>query len=195
MLTKLFIVALSAIFIENVVFVKLLGVCPGFGDIKRIKTSINIGVSVAIVMVFSSAIVFLANKYLLIRFNLSYLRIFVFVLIIVLSMKIIEFVLSKLLKKIYNALKDYIPYVITNCAILGIAIISIDSAQSFLYTVVYSFFSAVGFTLAIILISSIKEKLQFCETPKAFEGAPILFVAAALIAMAFMGFSGVKFPV
>lgn len=195
MLAKLFVVALSAIFVENVVFVKLLGDGHTFGEIKRIKTSISIGVSVALVMVLSSIIVFVANKFLLIRFNLTYLRILIFVLIIVLTIKIIEIFLLKLLSNIHIAFKSYIPYIITNCAVLGIAIITIDRTQSFLETIVYSFFAAVGFTLALVLISSVSEKLQFCDVPEAFKGAPILFIAVALLAMAFMGFSGMKFPI
>ena len=195
MLAKLFIVALSAIFIENVVFVKLLGVFPIFDEHKRIKTLFNMGAYVALVMVLSSSFMFLVNKFLIMRFNLTYLRIIIFVLIIVITMKLLDILLMTLLTKIHNALKNYFPYVITNCAVLGIAIIIIDRGLSFFETIAYSFFSAVGFTLALILILSIKEKLQFCSVPKAFEGAPILFIAIALLAMAFMGFSGIKFPV
>ena len=192
--TKLLSIALGAILVENFVLVKLLGIGPFLGASKKISTSLGMGAAVTFVMGLSSAVAWTFNTYLLVPLRLEYLRTVVFVLIIAVLVQLVEMFLKKVKPTLHSALGIYLPLVTTNCAVLGIAILvtNTDTSYTFGEAVTYGITAAIGFTLALVLFHSIRERLQFSETPQSFEGLPIALVSAALLAMAFMGFSGLK---
>ncbi len=192
MLTSLFSISLGAILVENFVLVKFLGICPFLGVSKKTDTAVGMGMAVTFTMTMASAITWLANKYILVRFNLEYMQTLAFILIIAALVQFVEMVLQKMMPALYNSLGIYLPLITTNCAVLGVAILNIQNNYSLIESIVYGFTAALGFTLAIVLFSTVRERIKFSDYPKCFEGFPIALVTAALIAIAFMGFQGLK---
>ncbi len=189
---ELFSLSLGAILIENFIFVKFLGICPFLGVSKKTDTALGMGLAVIFVMTVSSAVTWLVNDLLLVKFDLEYMRTVAFILVIASLVQFVEMVLMKTMPPLYQALGIFLPLITTNCAVLGSAIVNIDNGYNFIQSVLYGFSAGVGFLIAISLFASIREKLEFADCPKAFEGFPLALVTASLLAIAFMGFQGLK---
>ena len=184
--------SLGAILVENFVLVKFLGICPFMGVSKKMDTAIGMSMAVMFVITLSSAATWVVNEFLLIRFDMEYMRTVAFILVIAALVQIVEMFLQKAVPALYEALGIYLPLITTNCAVLGVAIINSDNKTGFIESVIYGFLAAVGFSLALILFTSIRERIEFSDIPKSFEGFPIALVTASLLAIAFMGFTGLK---
>ena len=181
---------LSAALVNNVVLSRFLGLCPFLGVSKKTSTAVGMGSAVTVVVAISSAVTFVINRFILIPLDLVYLRTIVYILIIAALVQSVEIILKKKIPSLYNALGVYLPLITTNCAVLGV---SIDSAQknlSFGDSMLYSVGTAVGFFIAIVLMSGIREKIEYSNVPKAFKGTPIVLIIAGLMAIAFYGFAG-----
>ncbi len=190
-LTYYFSLALSAILIENFIFVKFLGCCPFLGVSKKIDTATGMGIAVIFVMTVASAVTNLVNTYIL-GTTYAYMRTVVFILIIASLVQFIEMFLMKSMPALYESLGIYLPLITTNCAVLGVANLNVTNGLDFIGSVIYGFSAGVGFTLAIVLFASVREKLEYADYPKCFEGFPIALVSASLLAIAFMGFQGLS---
>ena len=190
--TELFSLALGAILLENFVLVKFLGCCPFLGVSKKTETALGMGLAVMFVMTVASAVTYLVNKYVLLTFDLEYMQTVAFILIIASLVQFVEMFLMKSMPSLYQALGIYLPLITTNCAVLGVALLNVQKNLNFIGSVVYGFSAAVGFTLAIVLFASVRERLEFSECPPSVEGFPIALISASLLAMAFMGFQGLK---
>ena len=190
--TELFSLALGAILLENFVLVKFLGCCPFLGVSKKTETALGMGLAVMFVMTVASAVTYLVNKYVLLTVDLEYMQTVAFILIIASLVQFVEMFLMKSMPSLYQALGIYLPLITTNCAVLGVALLNVQKNLNFIGSVVYGFSAAAGFTLAIVLFASVRERLEFSECPPSFEGFPIALISASLLAMAFMGFQGLK---
>lgn len=188
--TEIISLALGAVLIENFIFVKFLGICPFLGVSKKTDTALGMGLAVIFVMTVASAATYLVNTYILA--NYQYMQTVAFILIIAGLVQFVEMFLMKMMPSLYQALGIYLPLITTNCAVLGVALLNVSKKLNFLGSVLYGFFAAVGFTLAIVLFASIRERLEFADEPKSFQGFPIALITAGLISIAFMGFQGLK---
>ncbi len=191
-LGNLFAIIIGSIFINNFIFAKFLGICPFMGVSKKIESSIGMGMAVTFVMTLASAVTWIVYNYLLVPFNLEYLQTISFILIIASLVQFVEMVVRKTSPNLYKALGVFLPLITTNCAVLGVAILNVQEKYNFIETTVNGFAAAVGFTMALILLAGVRERLEYAEVPKAFQGVAIAFISAGLLAMAFMGFSGMK---
>ena len=189
---SLFSISLSAILAENFILVKFLGICPFMGVSKRTDTAVGMGVAVIFVMALASAATWAVNEYLLLPFGLGYMQTVVFILVIAALVQLVEMFLQKAVPSLYQALGIYLPLITTNCAVLGVALLNIQEGYSFIESLIYGVTGGIGFTLAIVLFSSVRERLEDCDCPKAFKGFPLALIAAGLLALSFMGFSGFK---
>ena len=190
-LTYYFSLSLSAILIENFIFVKFLGCCPFFGVSKNVETATGMGIAVTFVMTVASAVCSIVNDYLLGE-TYAYMQTVVFILIIAALVQFIEMFLKKSMPALYESLGIYLPLITTNCAVLGVANLNVSSGLNFIGSVIYGFAAGLGFTLAFVLFASIRERLEYAEYPKCFTGFPIALVAASLLSIAFMGFQGLS---
>jgi electron transport complex protein RnfA len=190
--TNILSIALGAILVENFILVKFLGICPFLGVSKKMDTALGMGIAVTFVMGLASIFCYLVNAWLLVRFNLEYMQTVVYILVIAALVQFVEMFLQKALPSLYQALGIYLPLITTNCAVLGVALLNTQYKYNFIESVVYGVTGGIGFTVAILLFASVRERLEFAECPKAFDGFPIALVTAGLIALAFMGFSGLK---
>ena len=188
----LFTISLNAILAENFILVKFLGICPFMGVSKKLDTSLGMGLAVIFVMALASAATWAVNEFLLVPLELAYMQTVVFILVIAALVQFVEMFLQKEVPALYQALGIYLPLITTNCAVLGVALLNIQNGYTFLESVVYGITGGAGFTLAIVLFSSIRERLEDCDCPKAFKGFPLALIAAGLLALSFMGFSGFK---
>ncbi|WP_319369824.1 electron transport complex subunit RsxA [uncultured Ilyobacter sp.] len=191
-LGNLFSIIVGAIFINNFVFAKFLGICPFMGVSKKVESSIGMGMAVAFVMTLASAVTWIVYKFLLVPYGLEYLQTIAFILIIASLVQFVEMAIQKTSPHLYKALGVFLPLITTNCAVLGVAILNIQDELNFIETVVNGFAAAIGFTLALVLLAGIRERLEYADIPRPFQGVPIAFVSAGLLAMAFMGFSGMQ---
>lgn len=192
-LTQIFSLSLSAILVENFILVKFLGCCPFLGVSKKMDTALGMGIAVIFVMALASMLTYLANTYLLIPLELEYMQTVAFILIIAALVQFVEMFLQKSMPSLYEALGIYLPLITTNCAVLGVALLNTQNGYNFIGSVVYGTSAGIGFTLAILLFASVRERLEFSsDYPESFEGFPIALVSASLLAMAFMGFSGLS---
>ena len=191
-LAKLASITLGAILSNNFIFSQFLGICPFMGVSKKIDTATGMGFAVIFVMGLASAITWVIYKFILIPLDLKYMQTVAFILVIAALVQFIEMFLQKSMPSLYTALGVYLPLITTNCAVLGVALLNIQENYNFIESVVYGVTGGVGFLLAIVLLSSIREKLVFADYPKSFDGFPIALVSAGLMALAFMGFSGLK---
>ena len=189
---ELLAITLGAILANNFIFSQFLGICPFLGVSKKVDTAVGMGVAVTFVMGLASAITWLVNTFILIPFDLGYMQTVAFILVIASLVQFIEMFLQKSMPSLYTALGVYLPLITTNCAVLGVALLNIQNNYNFIESVVYGITGGLGFLLAIVLFASIRERLVFADYPKAFEGFPIALVTAGLMALAFMGFSGLK---
>ena len=191
-ITKLLSISLGAILVNNFILVQFLGICPFMGVSKKIETASGMGIAVIFVMGVSSAVCWPINHFILERFNLGFMQTVAFILVIAALVQFIVMFLPKSMPSLYEALGVYLPLITTNCAVLGVVLQNTQNAYGFIESVVYGVTGGVGFLLAIVLFASVRERLEFSECPKAFEGFPIALVTAGLLALAFMGFSGLK---
>ena len=189
---KLLAITLGAILANNFIFSQFLGICPFLGVSKKVDTAVGMGIAVTFVMGLASAITWAVNQFILVPFDLGYMQTVAFILVIAALVQFIEMFLQKSMPSLYTALGVYLPLITTNCAVLGVALLNIQNNYNFISSVVYGITGGLGFLLAIVLFASIRERLVFAEYPKAFEGFPIALVTAGLMALAFMGFSGLK---
>ena len=162
------------------------------GVSKKLDTSLGMGLAVIFVMALASAATWAVNEFLLVPLELAYMQTVVFILVIAALVQFVEMFLQKVMPALYQALGIYLPLITTNCAVLGVALLNIQNGYTFLESVVYGITGGVGFTLAIVLFASIRERLEDCDCPKAFKGFPLALIAAGLLALSFMGFSGFK---
>ena len=189
---ELLAITLGAILANNFIFSQFLGICPFLGVSKKVDTAIGMGFAVTFVMGLASAVCFLVNKFILIPLGLGYMQTVAFILVIASLVQFIEMFLQKAIPSLYTALGVYLPLITTNCAVLGVVLLNVQNNYNFISSVVYGITGGLGFLLAIVLFASIRERLVFADYPKAFEGFPIALVTAGLMALAFMGFSGLK---
>lgn len=190
-LTKLLSLALGAILVNNFILVQFLGICPFMGVSKKMDTAVGMGFAVIFVMALASALCYPVNV-LLVKLDLEYMQTVAFILIIASLVQFVEMFLKKSIPSLYEALGVYLPLITTNCAVLGVVLLNVQSNYNFIESVVYGITGGVGFLLAIVLFASIRERMEFSEPPKAFRGFPIALVTAGLMALSFMGFSGLK---
>lgn len=190
MLQSILITFISAVFIDNFVVVKFLGICPFLGVSKRVKTAVGMGVAVIFVMGLASAATWAVQSLVLNKLGLGYLQTLTFILVIAALVQLVEMVLQKTSQALYKALGIYLPLITTNCAVLGVCILNIEASHNFLISVLNGIFSGVGFTLAIVLFAGIRERLETAEVPKCLEGFPISLISASLVSLAFLGFQG-----
>ena len=189
-ISKLLAITLGAILANNFIFSQFLGICPFLGVSKKVDTAVGMGFAVTFVMGLASAITWAVNNFILVPLGLMYMQTVAFILVIASLVQFIEMFLQKSMPSLYTALGVYLPLITTNCAVLGVALLNIQESYNFIETVVYGITGGVGFLVAIVLFASIRERLVFAEYPKSFEGFPIALVTAGLMALAFMGFSG-----
>lgn len=187
-------ILVTSILIENYIFSRFLGICPFLGLSEKTSSAFGMGCAVTFVMTLSSAMTYLVYTFILVPAGLEYLKTIAFILIIASLVQLIEMFLRKFLPALYTALGIYLPLITTNCAILGAAILCVQNEYNFIESITFSFGSAIGWTLAIIIFSGVRARVNFADTPKCFKGTPISLITACLIAMAFAGFQGVKLP-
>ena len=190
--TKLLEITLGAILINNFIFSQFLGICPFMGVSKKMDTAAGMGMAVIFVMGLASAICWVINEFILMPLELGYLQTLAYILVIAALVQFVEMFLKKGMPSLYSALGIYLPLITTNCAVLGAVLINTQNHYNFIESLVYGVTGGIGFLIAIVLFASIREKLRFADYPKAFEGFPIALVTAGLLALAFMGFSGMK---
>ncbi|MBR5541442.1 MAG: electron transport complex subunit RsxA [Bacteroides sp.] len=185
------LIFITAIFVNNVVLSLFLGFCPFLGVSKKVETATGMGAAVAFVLVIATIVTYLVQKFVLDAFGLQYLQTIAFILIIAALVQMVEIVLKKVSPALYQALGVFLPLITTNCCILGVAILVIQNDFDLLTGVIYAFATAIGFALAMVLFAGIREQLSLVNIPKGMDGMAIALVTAGLLAMAFMGFSGV----
>ena len=189
---ELLAITLGAILANNFIFSQFLGICPFLGVSKKVDTAVGMGIAVTFVMGLASAVCFAVNNFVLVPLGLGYMQTVAFILVIASLVQFIEMFLQKSMPSLYTALGVYLPLITTNCAVLGVALLNIQNNYNFISSVVYGITGGLGFLLAIVLFASIRERLVFAEYPKSWDGFPIALVTAGLMALAFMGFSGLK---
>ena len=192
MLTKIISISLGAILVNNFIFSQFLGCCPFLGCSNKTDTAVGMGIAVIFVMGLASAICWVVDQYILVPLGLEFLETLAFILVIAALVQFVEMFLKKSVPSLYSALGIYLPLITTNCAVLGVVLLNVQNNYNFLEAVVYGLTGGVGFLLAIVLFASVRERVQFSDYPECFEGFPICLVSAALLALAFMGFSGMQ---
>ncbi len=192
---EIFSLAVAAILVNNYILVQFLGCCSFFGVSKKTDTAVGMGMAVIFFMALAAAVSWAVWYFILEPLGLQYMRTIAFILVIATLVQFVEMFMKKSMPALYQALGIFLPLITTNCAVLGAAITNIDSGYSFIGSVVYGVASGIGYTLAIVIFASIRERLDAtADCPKCFEGFPIQLIAAALLAMSFMGFSGLSLP-
>ena len=184
-------ILLSAILTENFILVKFYGICPFMGVSKKIDTALGMGMAVTFVMALASAACYAVNL-ALVALGLQYMQTVVFILVIASIVQVVEMFLKKAVPALYKALGVFLPLITTNCAVLGVALVNVQQGYDFLLSVVNGAAGGLGFTIAIVLFASLRERVDKAECPESFKGYPIALIAAGLLALAFMGFSGLK---
>lgn len=185
-----FAIIIGAIFVNNVVFAQFLGICPFLGVSSKVDTSLGMGAAVTFVMALSSIVAWLIQEYILVPFGIEYMQTIVFILVIASLVQMVEIVLKKVSPSLYQALGIFLPLITTNCAVLGVAILMIQKEFDLLQSFIYAISAAVGFAVALVLFAGIRERLELDGVPAAMKGVPVALIVAAILAMAFMGFSG-----
>ena len=189
-MTEYVLLIVSAIFVNNILLARYLGNCPFLGVSKSMDTAIGMGMSVVFVTTMAGVITWMVQRYMLDPFGLGYLRTISFILVIAALVQLVEMFLQKSVPGLYRALGIFLPLITTNCAVLGVAIINIKEDYDLITTLVFSFASAVGFGLALVLFAGIRERFAVMKVPKPFDGTPLGLITAGLLSMAFLGFAG-----
>lgn len=185
------LIFISAIFVNNIVLSQFLGICPFLGVSKKVDTALGMGAAVASVMTLATIVTYLVQIYVLNPNGLQYLQTLAFILVIASLVQMVEIILKKVSPALYQALGIFLPLITTNCAVLGVAILVIQKDYSLIESVVYAFSTALGFALALVVFSGIREQLELVKIPKGMQGMAIVMITAGLLSLAFMGFSGV----
>ena len=188
--TTYFAIIIGSIFVNNVVLAQFLGICPFLGVSSKVETSLGMGAAVTFVMALSAVVTWLIQTYILVPLGIEYMQTIVFILVIAALVQMVEIVLKKVSPSLYQALGIFLPLITTNCAVLGVAILMIQKEFSLLQGLVYNISTALGFALALVIFAGLRERIEFEEAPKAFQGVPIALITASILAMAFIGFSG-----
>ena len=187
----LFAIVIGAIFVNNVVLSQFLGICPFLGVSSKVETSMGMGMAVTFVMALATIVTWCIQQYVLVPFGIGYMQTITFILVIAALVQMVEIVLKKVSPALYQALGIFLPLITTNCAVLGVAIITIQKNFDLLTGVIYAVAAALGFALALVLFAGIRERLEVEDTPEGMRGVPIALITAGLLAMAFMGFANV----
>ena len=187
---SLILLFVGVVFVNNFVLARFLGICPFLGVSKQTETALGMGFAVVFVMTVASVVTWVIHQAILEPFDIEYLQTIAFILVIAALVQLVEIVMQKVSPLLYQALGIYLPLITTNCAVLGVAILNIQKQQSFLETLFFGFGASVGFTLALVLFSGLRERLALADVPKAFSGTAIALITAGLLSLAFMGFSG-----
>lgn len=188
---KMFLVILfSAILTDNFVLSKFMGICPFLGVSKKMESAVGMSGAVIFVMLFASAMTYPIYKFFLVPNGLEYLNTMAFILIIALFVQLVEILLKKYIKSLYNALGVYLPLITTNCAVLGVTLLNIESEYTFAQSMVNALGAGLGFTLALVLFAGVRERVDAADVPEGFKGIPITLIAASIVSVAFVGFGG-----
>ncbi len=190
MIKSILIIMLSSILVNNFVLSRFLGICPFLGVSKKVETALGMGMAVTFVMVLASIFTYLIQKLILVNLGIEYMQTIAFILVIASLVQFVEMVIQKTSPTLYQALGVYLPLITTNCAVLGVAILNIQSEYNLIETIFNGFAAAIGFTLAIVLFAGIRERLEISDIPEVFQGFPIALISAGLMSIAFLGFSG-----
>ena len=191
MLTYISII-ITAIFVNNIVFAQFLGICPFLGVSKRLSSAVGMGMAVTFVMAIATVVTYLLQMYVLVPLGITFLQTIVFILVIAALVQVLEIIMKKAMPVLYQALGVFLPLITTNCAVLGVAILVIQKNMTLTESLVYAVATGLGFTLALIIFAGIREQLALARVPKAMKGTPIALITAGILAMAFMGFAGIK---
>lgn len=189
-MTNLLIIAIGSALVNNVVLSQFLGLCPFLGVSKKVKTAAGMGTAVIFVITLASFVAALIYQFVLTPLNITYLKTIVFILVIAALVQFVEMFLKKYMVSLYESLGVYLPLITTNCAVLGVALTNVQKSYSILSSVVNGFATAAGFTISIVILAGIREKMEYNDIPKPFQGMPIVLITAGLMAIAFCGFSG-----
>ncbi|MBR7136511.1 MAG: electron transport complex subunit RsxA [Clostridia bacterium] len=184
------VILVGSIFVDNFVLSKFLGCCPFLGVSKKTSSALGMSGAVTFVMTLSAAVTWPIFHYILDPFGMSYLKIIAFILIIATLVQVVEIVLKRVLPSLYASLGVYLPLITTNCAVLGVTILNIDNNYGFIESVVNAFGAGIGFSVALVMFSGVREKLETCDIPKAFRGIPSALIAASIVSLSFAGFAG-----
>ena len=187
---SIFIIMLSAILVDNFVLSKFMGICPFLGVSKKLSSSLGMGAAVIFVMTCATAVTYPVYSLILEPNGLEYLNTVAFILIIALFVQLVEIILKKVMPPLYNALGVYLPLITTNCAVLGVTLLNIVNGYTFLESIVIAVCAGIGFSLALILFSGVRSKLEDADIPKTFKGIPATLIAASIVSLSFMAFSG-----
>jgi electron transport complex protein RnfA len=190
-MTRFIIILLSAIFINNYVLARFLGICPFLGVSKKLNQATGMSLAVIFVMLIATAVTWPIQMYLLVPNDLGYLQTIVFILVIAALVQLVEIILKRYIPSLHKSLGVYLPLITTNCAVLGVTILNIDEGYTFAESMINSLGSGLGFFLAMVMFSGVRSKLEGADIPKSFQGLPITLVAASITALSFLGFSGV----
>jgi len=188
--SSIFVILVSAIFVNNFVLSRFLGICPFLGVSRKVETSFGMGMAVTFVMTMASIITFLAQRFILESLGIEYMQTIVFILVIASLVQLVEMVIQKSSPTLYQSLGVYLPLITTNCAVLGLTILNIQNQYNLIETIFHAIGAAIGFTLAIVLFAAIRERLELADLPLEFKGFPIALITAGLMSLAFMGFIG-----
>ncbi len=191
-ISKIIIMAISSIFINNFILSRFLGLCPFLGVSKKLDSAFGMGMAVTFVMALASAFTWIINQYILIPAGIEYLQTIAFILTIAALVQFVEMFIQKSAPALYKSLGVYLPLITTNCAVLGVAVINIGSKLNFIESVLNGFFGGLGFTVVILMMAGIRERLEKAEIPESMKGMPIALIIAGCMALAFLGFSGLK---
>ena len=187
---ELLLIAIGSALVNNVVLSQFLGICPFLGVSKRVETSAGMGAAVIFVITIASAVASLIYDHILVRFGMEYLQTIVFILVIAALVQFVEMFLKKNMVSLYQSLGVYLPLITTNCAVLGVALTNVQKTYNFVESVVNGVGIAVGFTIAIVLLACVRERIEYNDVPYNFQGSPITLITAGLMSIAFFGFSG-----
>jgi len=189
---KIFALAVAAIFVQNFVLMRFLGLCPYIGVSKKLDSALGMGMAVIFVMTMASTFTWLIQTYFLVPLKLEFLQTIAFILTIASLVQLVEMIIQKTAPALYKALGVFLPLITTNCAVLGVAILNINDKLNFIESVFNGFFAGIGFTLVLLLMAGIRERLEKSEIPRSMKGMPIAMIVAGCMALAFLGFSGLK---
>ena len=189
---NIFAMSIAAIFVNNFVLSRIMGLCPYIGVSKKLDSAFGMGMAVIFVMTLASTITWIIQFYLLEPFNIGYLQTIAFILTIASLVQFVEMVIQKMAPALYKSLGVYLPLITTNCAVLGVSIININESLSFIESVLNGFLGGLGFTLVLVIMAGLRERLERAEIPDSMKGMPIAFILAGCMALAFLGFSGLK---
>lgn len=186
----IFAIMLAALLTDNFVLSKFMGICPFLGVSKKASSSLGMGAAVTFVMVCASVVTYPIYNFILDPLGITYLRTIAFILIIALFVQLVETALKKLMPPLYNALGVYLPLITTNCAVLGLTILNIDNEYTFGQSVINAFFSGIGFLMVLLIFSGVRSRVEEADVPETFKGVPATLIAAAILSLSFIGFSG-----